>query len=492
MKLLVIGVDGGDRRIFEAMRTPNLLKLCETGRCFSLAEDIWSRGWAKTLTGASGPEMGGFYMKPKCDGTRDFIESFRGDDYVDPPNFTPIWKRLNDAGQTVGMMNVPTTSPVPEVDGFIVGGAGGGRGATTGIDPKTCWPRSLALELQKKEYMFDTRFLQVNVANEEEFFTRLKGMAEKRTDVFIDLCREKQVDFGYLAYMSTSRAQYLAMSELEPLMARVELAAAEISRAAELRPIQELLIDLFQSLDKQIGRLLEKIQPEHWMLVADHGAVPMHYKVNLNAFLRSMGLQMPAGSAGLKSSIKALARAVVPRGMRRTVGKKAAAIRQAVSSDTNWPRTKALSHRFYGGIYVHDQQRFGGPVASDPEIAKLTDQIVEAFNASPEAKEHHMTATAYRRQFPQARFERQLPDVFVQAPDGYFFEKFGPFVERNQNYRPIDSLSEVTNDMFSGMKGKHPIFCVDQASAEHVHDDDPDDLRLAYRVMERVMASYVT
>lgn len=90
MKLLVLGIDGGDRRIFEAMGMPNLSRIAASGTYASIAEDIWSRGWAKTLTGVDGPEMGGFYMKPKCDGTRTFIETFRGDDYIDPPNSTPI------------------------------------------------------------------------------------------------------------------------------------------------------------------------------------------------------------------------------------------------------------------------------------------------------------------------------------------------------------------------------------------------------------------
>jgi len=43
--------------------------------------------------------------------------------------------------------------------------------------------------------------------------------------------------------------------------------------------------------------------------------------------------------------------------------------------------------------------------------------------------------------------------------------------------------------MYTGMKGKHPLFCVSSSLAEYIHDDDPDDLRLAYRVIDRLAAS---
>ncbi|MGB0767715.1 MAG: hypothetical protein ACPGYV_08385, partial [Phycisphaeraceae bacterium] len=193
MQMLIIGLDGGDRQIINAMDMPRLRSLLDSGRSVTLTEDLWTRGWAETLTGAPGTTMHGFYMKPKCDGTRTFIESFNGKDY-DNPDLDPLWSRLNRAGKKIGFMNVPTTSPVPEVDGFIVGGAGGGRGAGSGIDPKTCWPREVAQKLEASDYMFDTRLGQVEVKSHDAFFDRLKFMLEKRTDVYLTLCKDYGVD----------------------------------------------------------------------------------------------------------------------------------------------------------------------------------------------------------------------------------------------------------------------------------------------------------
>ncbi|MGB0767557.1 MAG: alkaline phosphatase family protein, partial [Phycisphaeraceae bacterium] len=288
--------------------------------------------------------------------------------------------------------------------------------------------------------------------------------------------------------MGTTRAQYLAMSELESMIVSSEMNAAEATRATEPRPLQKLLLDLYKFQDEQIGRLIDELKPEHWIVLADHGSVPMHYKLNLNAFLRRHGFQAARKNAGLKSAVKKVARLVVPRSMRKSVGKKANKIITAIGNDTDWEHTRAFSHRFYGGIYVNDRERFGGLAISKEETDRLTDEIVQAINNDPEAKKHRLSARPFRREHADNPRQQTFPDVFVEAPDGYFFEYFGQAVERNHNYGPIDSILEATNDMYTGMKGKHPIFCVSESLAGHIRDGDPDDLRLAYRIVERQFA----
>ena len=65
MKTLIIGIDGGDQTVFEAFGMPRLGSLLQEGVSLKLTEDLWSRGWAKILTGKPGAETGAFYEQPE-------------------------------------------------------------------------------------------------------------------------------------------------------------------------------------------------------------------------------------------------------------------------------------------------------------------------------------------------------------------------------------------------------------------------------------------
>lgn len=54
MKMLVIGIDGGDKRIIDAMDMPFLQSLLSERVCLKVEEDLWSRGWAEILSGVHG------------------------------------------------------------------------------------------------------------------------------------------------------------------------------------------------------------------------------------------------------------------------------------------------------------------------------------------------------------------------------------------------------------------------------------------------------
>ncbi|AAZ97741.1 hypothetical protein Tbd_1788 [Thiobacillus denitrificans ATCC 25259] len=127
MRLLVIGIDGADRRVVDGMPMPFLQRLLADGTHYFAEVDLFSRGWAEIFTGKHGIDTGAFYNRPACTGRYEFTQHFNLNSLDANRTVRPIWQDLNDKGFRVGVMNIPTTLPAPPVEGFFVAGAGGGE-----------------------------------------------------------------------------------------------------------------------------------------------------------------------------------------------------------------------------------------------------------------------------------------------------------------------------------------------------------------------------
>jgi predicted AlkP superfamily phosphohydrolase/phosphomutase len=491
MDLLVIGIDGGDRRILEALGLPVLQDLFDRHTHLAVEEDLWSRGWAEILSGQHGIDTGAFYNKPRLDGSHAFEQSYGTRHYEADPHVTPLWKRLEQLGHCAGFMNVPTTMSAPSLkDGFLVSGAGGGvgGGGEVGAPSDALSTDAIRVDLLRHDYILDTRFKASGVHNTAAFFDLLKRMHRRRTAAYLDLCAHYAPTFGFLAYMSTTRVQYLAYSEIEDLLAH---------SARPQNAFQERLLALYADLDAQVGRVVETLAPEHLMLVSDHGAAPRRHTVNVNPLLQDGGLQAVRGGEGEAmaassgaAAVKALARKVLPGALlKRLKQSMPASVTDALGGQVDWDRTQAFTGRYVSGVYVNDARRFGGPVA-EGKVEDVTMRLVDLLNGSVLAREHGMRARPYRSVHAAARRADLLPDVWLDRDDTYFFEATGPVVGTNPDYGPIgEDLGHITRDQFTGVKGRHPLFVVDADLARLVRDDDPRDLRLVYHLAERAAAA---
>jgi predicted AlkP superfamily phosphohydrolase/phosphomutase len=482
MKLLVIGIDGGDKRIIEAMDMPKLKTFLTEGICLNVEEDLWSRGWAEILGGVHGRELGAFYAKPKLDGTHRTTQKFSVKGYDKNPSIVSLWTRLSKRGYVNGFMNVPSMMPAPKLNGFAV--SGGGAGASTsgshGIPDAACFPKDVKANLDKIDYILDTRFMASGIKEKNVFFNRLEQMQNRRTEAFVQLSREYKPEFGFVAYMATTRIQYLAMSEIEALIKASGFPSNEF---------QEAIIALYKNLDKNIANLVDELQPEHIMFVADHGGSPRLYSMNLNAWLKTIGFQKSCGVP--VSSVRNVAKSIaqlLPSNIKRGLGRAAPGVRASVKArNVDWDRTVAFSVRYIPGIYINDRDRFGGPVSSKKEIESIARRIINEFNTSDEAREYDLNAHMYRNHYKDAFYEALQPDIWIDHPDSIFFEQHGKFVEANKDYGPIKSLRNVDRDQYTGIKRRYPLLCVDRDLANLVDDQDEMDLTLAYKLIVRAM-----
>jgi len=482
MKLLVIGIDGGDERIIRIMSMPFLQGILDEGVSLNIEEDLWSRGWVEILTGLHGRDTGAYYTKPILNEFGKFTQKFSIDDYKNNSLVTPLWKLINDIGLKVGFMNVPTTKPAPEVDGFFISGAGGGlsqKGSDV-IPDGSIYPADIGEILRDMEYVFDIRFKASGIKNVDLFYNGLIEMIKKRTETYCKLNEKYLPDVGFIAYMGVCRSQYLAMSEVEALIDNKGEAQSDI---------QKHIKRLYKELDGNLKRLVEEVKPENIIICSDHSQSPYRKTINVNAFLKRAGFQKTRYSMGKSPRVlfKKLISKFSSSSPKSIFHETAKSLPTIIKEKMIRGKTEAFGYRYIPGIYINDAERFGGPVQNKDDIKKLVEKIILEFNSLPICKENDLKAVPYRQLYEEAFYGKLLPDIWIDHPDSMFFETSGDFIVRNKEYSPIRSLEHITRDMFTGIKGRYPIVSLPHNFGNLVKEGDTKDLTIVYKIIQRAL-----
>lgn len=487
MKLLILGIDGGTRRILEAFDMPFTKSLIDSATEIKTTdEDLFSRGWAEMVTGQHASVTRGFYMGPLMDGTHSFSIKYKTKE-AEKLGFPPIWRLAESKGDNVGIMNIPTTSPAQSVKGFMIGSGGGGMNKVAGIPDSLVFPAEAKQVLNDLNYIVDIRLTSSGIDDIETLFERLTLKEKLRAEAFVKLSKKYQIGFGFLVDRATTIVQYLCMSEIETRISKITTGEHFNEDTGRLNKVHDLLVKFYTSMDNNIKHVFEELKPEDWVLTADHSTVPYKYKGNMTPFLEKNGYLCRRSKA---SPLKVFKKAMVKWLPSNFVGK----VRQSVpkqmvkmSHDTDWSKSKAFGHNYINGIYINDC-RFGGPV-SDQQTDSLVDEICAKFNSEEFATEYSVTAKPYRRKFADANYADHLADIILDKPDELHFVGYGEVIRSNPNYGPIPPLSEVKEDMFTGQKGRNPLFMVSPKLASLVKQDDTRDLTLVYKLAERLYES---
>ncbi|MFT2098081.1 alkaline phosphatase family protein [Marinomonas sp. 2405UD66-6] len=477
MKMLVIGMDGVCLETFDRGWTPFIKSLLDKGQKLELKEDLISRGWSEIVTGKHALDTGGLYEGPTAKGGLDWTEAFKISDVPGlGKQVKPLWQVLNEKGYKVGIMNVPTTFPAPEVDGFLVSGGGGGGPISQDVSPVQCHPSALAARLRDMGYILDER--RPTLLDEKglyapaDFFARLRQKNEKRTQAFIQLSSEFEVDFGFVVYRSsTVTTETMLVSELEKLSLGRGGVNQDYIKQSEV---------FYRELDGNVRALVETYNEAEVLLVSDHSMVTNRYSVNANAFLIEKGYQTNDKSRrGILDIIKAY-KHFVPYSLKEKL-KKSKKIKNAYQSMVpfNPKKTQAFSQSFSSGqhgIYINDEVRFGGPVKSD-EIKKIAEGIVRHFNAHPLALQHGLTAKIKPQSSSPVAYK--FPDIILDCPDGYFTNnKFKDFIVKTDIPEEALDLRDIKKGVRTVVKGHIPL-------AVNVNNEwsskDGTDLTLIYQ-----------
>lgn len=490
MKLLVIGIDGGSRDIIDAMPMPFTQDLFAQSASRKLDEDLISRGWAEVLTGEHASDNKAFYLMPVAEGGLDFNASYSKSDMVACSHNEPLWKRLNRAGTSVGLMNIPTTGPADQVDGFLVAGGGGGLKADGDIPPTMVYPPGCKPALEKHDYVFDVR-LPGGETTVSGFLEKIRQAENAQKDTFIELAQKEQPEFGFHCFRITTEVQYLARFEIDRAAEALRKAGNHGGDFEPDSPTQKKVVEHYINLDNSIRELFEALKPENYIFVGDHSTALLRHEGNVDVWLEQAGYlnrmspaERKARGALIRLRNKANRMAV------KYLGRKAPPLVRRPLTKFSPGRTRAFGTFYdtgnFAGIFINDRSRFGGPVSDGQDHEKLVDEICQNFNSTPEARDYQLEARPYRRNYPGTRFQKLMPDIRIHKPDSiYFSSRHWAFIRNNQNLKPLDENLSGIRYPHTGAKGHDPLFVFSPGLETCLREDDPDDLRVVYHMICR-------
>ena len=487
MKLLVIGIDGGTKEILEGMPMPFTQSLLATAHSKTLDEDLISRGWAEALTGQHAASNKGFYLMPCNDGSYDFSASYSKNDMLTASSNPPLWTVLNEKGASVGIVNVPTTGPADEVNGFIIAGGGGGI-KTSGVIPDgMVYPARYKAILEKNRYVFDLRL--PGETGVSSFFKKIREAEQVQKDTFIELARETRPDFGFHCFRITTEVQYLARYEIDRCMEHIRQCKQQGIDFTPESTVQASIIAHYVSLDNSIKDLFEALQPESYLFIGDHSTALLQHEGNMDVWLSQRGyLAAYREPMIFLSKLKRFARRRITRLLNLKPTPKAPLIRNPLTRFYT-SRTRAFGTFYdtgnFAGIFINDA-RFSGPVSAS-ETPALVDKICSEFNADPIAARYSLEARPYRRLHEGEPFQTLMPDIKIHKPDSvYFSSRRWAFMVANPNLKPLEEDLKGIRYPHSGAKGRDPLFVYSQNLQDFIKPSDPNDLRLVYHLVSRL------
>ena len=486
MKLLIYGIDGGDLAVMKKFPMPFLRRFLEENTSIELTSDLINRGWAEILTGQGAHETGAFYMAPILDGTHRCSTSFRMSQLKGHSGVKPLWELFDEKGISFLMMNVPTSTPDPNLkNGIIVGSAGGGLNKVEGVPAEIVSDKSILPLLNDKNYIVDIRIPNSDYEKTSDMLDSLVVMEERRTDCFVELCKQRNMDAGFLANTGTRSLVYLATSEIESYDA-YETLEEFMPRHLGKSWMHRKLEEHFEMLDKQIERLYNELKPEHFIITADHGLVPHKTSANISHFLKDNGYLRSSKPSAFIPFLRKIKNGL---GLQRFSEKVVTQLPSAAESLTgiDWRKSVAFGANLCHGIFINDKDRFNGPVAAR-DLDRVVDEIVDKFNALEPNLRAEMVAVQYRRKYDGA-FACRMPDIVLDNSEGIcFYDSVACLTAPNPGYGPIsEKLADVGIATFSGAKGEHPICLVSKDIVRYLETEDTKDLTLVYRLAERLI-----
>jgi predicted AlkP superfamily phosphohydrolase/phosphomutase len=290
-KVLIIGIDGATFNLIkpwaEGGKLPTFKHLLDEGvhgEMESIIPPITPPAWASFMTG----------MNPGKHGLLNFIEHQVQDYSVRYTNGSShrvptIWRQLSDLGWRVGVMNIPMTYPPEAVNGFCISGLD-----TPDRNSDFVYPKELRKELEESvgEIHLDPRHLGFMKTDErrDQVLEDLIQIENRRTELASYLMKHHPVDVMMLVYTAADTAQHFFWNYMDETHFLHDPVGA--------RKYRNAILEIYQMIDANIGRLLDQIPEECTvLLVSDHGGGPVSRKViYLNQYLQELGLLVYKGN----------------------------------------------------------------------------------------------------------------------------------------------------------------------------------------------------
>lgn len=411
-RLLLLGLDGATLDLLvpwaQQGLLPHLAGLLERGAygpLRSTTPPITPCAWTTMMTGTNPGHHGIFdFILPKTGtyGRRITTAADR--------KRPPVWLLANQAGLTCGVLNVPTTYPPDEVDGYMISGMMG----APAYKPDVVRPESLFAELQeavggfpmdavsKTSRGYSLAALDAQTANRQAAFTYL--LQTHPTDLFI----------GVVNYVDHLEHFFFGDRALD----------------SEGRQIEDMLLYAYQAADRLLGALLEYVGPQtHVLVTSDHGAGPLQAYLNMDRLLVDCGLlrfksgQAESGEAGLLRKVARLTpdwlRARLPKALRR---RGMEIVRREYEGEVDWAQTKVFRRSTSFGLDLNLQGREPEGVVAPADYERARDDVIATLQQALEQYPQVGPVRFYKREELYHGEQVPLAPDLIVAPAEYAVE----------------------------------------------------------------------
>ncbi|HJX37425.1 MAG TPA: alkaline phosphatase family protein [Anaerolineae bacterium] len=454
-KVLIVGLDGVPLSLIEAWATegklPTLRKLMEEGTVGELRS---------TIPPTSGPSWSTFMTgkNPGKTGIYDFLYRREGT-YVFPPvnasqrDGIALWRLLSNRGRKVGVVNVPISYPVEEVNGYMISGW-----MTPYSAQDFCYPADLWREL-KDQIGYYTIYPTETFAESrrDSFFRACDELLDLRSRTVSYLMDRYPTDLFMVVLFDTDRVLHQLWHYLDP--------GHPWRQPGDGTDKSGPVVRYFQRVDEKLAEIVARADEDTVIIIlSDHGMGPAHNFIVLNNWLLEVGLLQLK-----RDPFRLLKRWLFDAGFTlRNVHRIADRIGLAKHAeykglysmdylmklvflsflDVDWSRSKAYSFgRHLGSIYLNVRGREPeGIVEPGREYEEVREEIMRLARGfvHPRTGEPLIGEILKREDIYQGPYLDRAPDLILRPRD-----------ERNIFFGLADFGSNITVDTVYRYSGMH-------------------------------------
>jgi len=284
-KLVVIGLDAATWTLIRPWiaegSMPNLARLMKngvSGTLESILPPITPPAWTSFMTGKNPGKHGIFH----------FVETEHGGYAMNYANATSrrsptVWKLLNNAGYSVGTMNIPFTYPPEPLNGFQISGMD-----TPSESSPFIHPPELREELVKHlgGIQLDLRFLGAMTTDDRrnQVLAEMEQMDRQWTKAALYLLENHPQDVMMFVFMSIDTVQHYFWQHMDK---------NHFIHDPRLAPkFGDAIRKVYERLDAAAGQIVDRLPSDTTVFViSDHGGGPVVDRtIYLNRYLAQLGL----------------------------------------------------------------------------------------------------------------------------------------------------------------------------------------------------------
>jgi predicted AlkP superfamily phosphohydrolase/phosphomutase len=434
-RTLIIGIDGATFDIvqpwIEAGYLPTLAKLVEAGTHGNLL--AWpnmnsAAAWTSMVTGFNPGQHGVFDFGVRAPAGANKFQPISGAMRAR----RPFWRYLSDAGQRVGVVNLPISYPAEAVNGFMLAGMD-----TPSVNsPGFAHPPELLSELRRADidYALDVPKLEgLRKRNPHQVPDRVKRMIDARARAILNLMQEHSWDTLMAVFTVTDRVQHYYWPG--------EQAAFDSLDWNVIRSV-------YQQIDAFLAEVLELIDENTTVLiVSDHGFGPARYaargEVMHQLFERLQLVQLHRGSRSFSNRLLGpllrQGRKIVPLSLQRPLtslfpGLYMRTRKASAMSALDMSRSQVFLSPYFGKVYINLQGRQAEGIVLPEDYTALRESIrailldlTDADRGQPVVQD-----VQRREELYHGPYLNQAPDLAIRWDEDWLGESLCYHTDQDQ------------------------------------------------------------